>query len=292
MVLDDFGSGEPVLEDDRTYIPAPSSEEQAAGVTIVAMIKVAGDPTWQSLPLNGATAQHSYCVDTYGAIEELVVAISNADWENPGRMILPEGRHTTLYATSTPCRQYQGTSSVTERSDGVTWTYSASNLVLGPPDYGYDLSQGYLVTNMYFPVTWFELRSAGGTWTVSGTDGGGCTYSGGGSFSLQTPDGVSVVEGIKLYPGILPGGPTYRGYAGRAGTSDEGGSVDGSYTVTCDGDPSTGEAPDGDFLYIPLEEDRTHVKVAANGMLSGSYQEDGDDGDYVRYAWHLTPVTR
>jgi hypothetical protein len=272
----------PVLAADQTYLSEEASEEQAAGVTITGMMKVAGQPGWKPVPMGPDVGRFSYCADLEGRIEELVIAISNADWENPTRRILPEERHTTLYATNTPCWQYRGTSQITWRNAGITWTYTASNVVYGDP-YEVPVPMG-----MMFPVTTFYLMGADVAWNVAGTDDSGCSYTGSGSFHVNPHPGQGS-DSIMLYDGILPGGPTYRGYYGQ-GAPDDGTEV--TYTVTCDGESTSLQDYPAQFLYIPLYEDRANVKVGANGVLSGSYQEDWGYGDYIQYQWHLSPASK
>jgi hypothetical protein len=275
----DYG---PVLPADKTYLSTESPDEQAAGLTMVGMMKVAGQSGWKPVLLSPDLRSFSYCFDLEGKIEELVIAISSADWENPTRTMQPQGRSTTLYATNMPCWEYRGTSRITSHNAGVTWTYSASNVTYGDP---YEM---LVPMGMTFPVTTFYLMGADVAWSVSGTDSIGCTYSGSGSFAVSEHLGHGS-DSIILYDGILPGGPTYRGYYGQ-GAPDEGTEVE--YTVTCDDGSDTFQDYPAQFLYIPLYENRANVKVAANGTLSGSYQEDLGYGDYIRYEWNLTPRTK
>jgi hypothetical protein len=264
-------------EADQTYASDPLTEEEQQGLVMFALVKVAGKSSWDFLPI-AITDSTPYCADTRGKLEELVVVLSNGDFDHPDRVVSSPGLDSMLVANNMPCASYQGTSRISLYNDGVTLTYSASNI----------LYQSYAqanISDITFPYIYFYLQRANVAWTIGGTDSSGCVYHGNGSFTVGPHPGAGS-DAIVLYSGVLPGGPSYRGYQG-GGSPDEGEMI--SYTYTCDGYVNQYSEPAYTFLEIPIFQTRSTIKVGANGVLSGSYREDGTSGDWTEFQWNLAP---
>ena len=283
--LDDTVSG------DQIYQAEALSDSDAAGATLIALMKVAGS-TWQAIILGGTGAQlesNTHCIDVQGKIEELVIIQSNGDFAHPDtRTISPKGLPTTLFANNMPCWKVAGSSSYTIYNAGVTKVFSTTNAVYSYPNAVGDFSQAPYTNDFFaYPFIHLYLLSADVNWTVSGTDSLGCVYSGNGSFHVSEPLGVGV-DSIRIYNGVMPDSPTYRGYAGQ-GIAENGTTI--TYYVTgenCPGSETDYDAPA--FLEIPLADDRAAIKVpGGGGTLSGSYKRDEPSDDYEQMEWNLTP---
>jgi hypothetical protein len=264
------------LEADQTYASETLTDEEQQGLVMFAMVKAAGKSTWDFLPLSAD--EKSYCADTQGKIEDLVVVLSNADFDHPDRVASPLGLNSKLYANNMPCAQYRGTSRITLFNDGVTTTYSASNIV-------YKSFSTDVISDVTFPYVYFDMQSANVNWSISGTDSVGCTYSGSGAFSVGPHPGAGT-DRIVLYSGVLSGSPSYRAYHGY-GSPDEGEMI--TYTVTCDGNSTEDSVEAYFFLEIPLDEERENLKIGSDGILAGSYKLAETGGDWTEYEWNLSP---
>ena len=264
------------VEADQTYASDPLSDEEQQGIVMFAMYKAVGKTTWDFLPISAD--EKSYCADTQGKIEDLVVVLSNGDFDHPDRVVKPLGLNTMLYANNMPCAQYQGTSRIALYNDGVTTTYSAVNIV-------YKSFSTDTISDMTFPYVYFALQSASVNWSISGTDSVGCTYSGSGNFSVDPHPGAGTDQ-IVLYSGVLVGSPSYRAYHGF-GSPNEGETI--TYTYTCDGTSTEASKEAYFFLEIPIDQDRENLMIGADGALVGSYRlaETGDD--WTEYEWNLSP---
>ena len=280
-----------VTNGDQVYQGEDSDADQTKGATLVLMLKAAGQ-NWRPYYLSYSSLQRdsfAYCFDSQTKIDEMVVIQSNADWANPDRVLSHQSEPSTVVATNIPCWKLQGTSKVTfftpaSEGQGVTETFSA-NVTYGKPSAIPDpLVYGL---NMFtYPEVSLTLLSADVNWTVSGSSGK-CTYSGSGSYHVSETPGAGS-QYIYLYSGVLPGGPSYRGYQGQ-GAPDE--DVKITYSIT--GEDCPGSATEGGawFLEIPIMDDRANIKVPpGGGALSGSYKRTVTWGDdYTLLEWNLSP---
>lgn len=278
---------------DQTYQFDDLSDSDAAGATLVGLMKVPGFD-WQELPIGWGGNQldsHSHCMDVQGPIDDLVIIQSNGDFDNPDRIMTPQGLPTRLVASDLPCWMLSGTASYTIYNAGVTKVFSAQNVVYSYPSAFPDYSQyPYVDAQFIYPSLTLNLLNAHVTWTVSGTDSQGCVYSGQGSFDVGEQPGAGS-QTVTIFTGLLPSNPTYRGYEGQ-GSSLNGTSI--TYNVT--GPGCVGQETEQDpfaFMEIPLTSDRANIKVpVGGGALSGSYQRDEPGGDYELMEWNLTPQTK
>jgi hypothetical protein len=280
---------------DQMYLADDLSDDDAAGVTLVVLMKMAGHD-WQAVNLGLGSIQtesHTTCIDAQGSIEELVVIQSNGDFDHPDtRTISPKGLPTTLIANNIPCWKYTGSASYTVYNAGVTYTFSTTNAVYGYPSSIGDLFSQYPYLNdlLAYPYVDLALLSADVNWSVSGSDSNGCVYSGSGSAHVNEEPGAGS-QTIQIYNGVLAGSPTYRGYIGQGVATGL-----APYTFSISGEDCGGSSTNYDdptFMEIPLLENRAGVKVpGGGGNLSGSYRQDEPLGDYEQMEWNLTPLKK
>jgi hypothetical protein len=277
---------------DQIYLADDLSDEDAAGTTLVVLMKIAGHD-WQSITMGLGSIQtesHTTCIDAQGSIEELVVIQSNGDFDHPDtRTISPKGLPTTLFANNIPCWKYTGSASYTVYNAGVTYTFSTTNAVYGYPSSIGDFITQYPYLNdlLAYPYVDLSLLSADVNWSVSGSDSNGCAYSGSGSAHVSEQPGAGS-QSIQIYNGVLAGSPTYRGYIGQGVAT---GLAPYTYSISGEdcGESSTNN-DDPTFMEIPLLVNRAGVKVpSGGGNLSGSYKQDEPVGDYELMQWNLTP---
>ena len=255
---------------DETYLTEDLEPADLQGVTVELLLKAAGQDA-QSYPSMltynlGSIGQFGYCMDMQGAMDEIVVILSNADWANPDRMLVATGLPVTVWANNVPCWQVTGTASAIDHDDyGMTHEVQGTVTFGWPSDFPVpDTYQN--LANLVFPETYMEMLSAQAHWTVSAGSQSDCAYSGSGDYTA----GKAANDSLILEQGLTAGSPTYRGYVGQGG-ADPG--TTGSYSVTCNGDTWTEEWTDGppDFLSIPLgDEDCGPIRVNADGTMSGS----------------------
>ena len=275
-VLNGPFSAEFQLGADQTYISEPDPPDFDPTVVLFAMYKRAGQSSWEALPLVSDVSH--YCVDTQGPLEDLVVFLSNGDFEHPERVVTPPGLNSRLYASNLPCGQYTGTSSVSYFNAGVTYRFAATSLLFKS-----ESTADYSVSN--FPLIDFYQQSAAVSWSISGTDGIGCSYSGSGSFTVGAHPGAGS-DRLLLYSGVLQGSPSYRAYVG-AGSPDANTEV--TYMQTCPDGSSTSTYTATNFLEIPFERSADTLVVPASGALKGKYHQDDGYGNYTDFEWDLTP---
>ncbi len=192
---------------DQTYASDPLPDAEQKGITAYVMYKRAGKTTWEMMPF-GATDEFPYCVNTMGKIESAVVVLSNEDWDHPDRVVKSPGINSMIFATNMPCAGYKGTSTITNYNHGVSDIYHVSNI-------SYKSGSTAQYSFPTFPFISFELQGASVSWTKSGTDSAGCTYSGSDSFSIGPHPGAGS-DTVVLFSGVLSGSPSYRGYQGGA----------------------------------------------------------------------------
>jgi hypothetical protein len=279
---------------DQEYQFEDLADSDAQGATLLALMKIAG-VGWQMVLMGGSQGvqeeSHSTCIDVQGAIEDLVIVQSNADFEHPDRVMAPKGLPTTVFANNMPCWKVTGTSKMTVYNAGVTTEYSAHNLVYSYPSALGDMPSQYPYVDFGFayPVTQLALLGADVDWSISGTDSAGCAHSGSGSFHVSEQPGAGS-DTISLFPGVLKGGPTYRGYQGQ-GIPESGTQI--TETISGKDCPPGGKLEAFSFLEIPLETDRANIKIpAGGGQLSGSYKRDEPINDYELMEWNLTQVIK
>jgi hypothetical protein len=283
-----------LTDGDQIYQSEELSASDAAGATLVVLMKVAGSD-YQMINMGMSDLQsefHTHCVDVQGKIEDLVIIQSNADFENPTHVISPKGLPTTVFANNLPCWKVSGSSSVTWTNAGITRKFSTTNAVYSYPSGWPDLSMDpYKYSNnvLAYPYIQLVLLSADVNWSISGTDSGNCTYSGSGTISAPEQPGAGS-ESVTIYNGVLPGSPTYRGYIGGGSTLDD---EIITYSITGEDCPTEGtDYGSFQFLEIPLLMDRANIKVpAGSGVLSGSYEWE-DQGSFTSLEWNLTPQTK
>jgi hypothetical protein len=279
-------------EGDETYLTEDLEPADLQGVTVALLLKAAGRDA-QSYPSMltynlGSIGQFGYCMDMQGAMDEIVVILSNADWANPNRLMKATGLPVTVWANNVPCWQVTGTASAIDHDD-----YGMTHEVQGTVTFGWPSELPVPGTyqnlaNLAFPETRMEMLSAQAHWTVSAGSQSDCTYSGSGDYTA----GKAANDSLILEQGLTAGSPTYRGYAGQGG-ADPG--TTGSYSVTCDGDTRTEEWSSGppEFLNIPLgDEDCGPIRVNADGTMSGSCTMPNYEGRWQEYTWDLHGVKR
>lgn len=283
-----------LTDGDQIYLSEELSTSDAAGATLVVLMKVAGSD-YQMINMGMSDVQsesNTHCVDVQGKIEDLVIIQSNADFENPTHVISPKGLPTTVFANNLPCWKVSGSASYTWTNDGITRKFSTTNAVYSYPSAWPDLSKDpykYLNNGFAYPYIQLFLLSADVNWSISGTDSLNCTYSGSGTFSAPEQPGAGS-ESVTIYNGVLQGSPTYRGYIGGGSTLED---EIITYSITGEDCPTEGKDYGSfQFLEIPLLMDRANIKVpAGGGVLSGSYEWE-DQGSHTSLEWNLTPQTK
>ncbi len=283
---------------DQVYVSNDLSDADAAGADVILMLKADGQD-WRSYPLGNNMMEqsaYSYCFDSQTKITDMVVIQSNSDWLHPDRVITHQDEPTTVVANDMPCWGLQGTAKTINFSygsngaAGVTLEFD-STVTFGGPDGMYYNPGVYENNPLAYPEVSLPLASLHTDWTISGNDGQ-CAYSGSGSFD-QGPDISAGSEAAYLFSGVLPGGPSYRGYEGTAGLeADPYPSI--TYQVTGKNCPGTVKAEIGWSIEIPIVDNRANIKVPTGGnTLSGSSKRDGESvGHYEQFEWNLTPVTQ
>jgi hypothetical protein len=276
---------------DETYLTEDLAAADLQGATVELLLKASGQaprPGPEILSSNlGNLPEASYCLDVQGPLDEVVVILSNADFANPNRIMKAKGLPVTVWANNVPCWKLTGTSKVTWYNAGVTKQTSAQ-VTLGWPS-AQMVPPAYLnLQGALFPETTLTQLSAQVSWSVSGKDTAGCTYQGSGSYAAGERVGSSSVW---IEQGVLSGSPTYRGFT-AAGYPDEGTKI--SYTVTCPppGGTTTVTEDAWGFTDVPLDADRSHIKVDASGKMSGSYKRTYSWGDWEQFEWNLAGVTK
>ena len=278
---------------DETYLTEDLSPADLQGVTVELLLKAAGQAA-QGYPSvlthrQITIEQFGYCMDMQGALDEVVVILSNADFANPDRIMKAVGLPVTVWANNVPCWQVTGTASAIDHDD-----YGMSHEVQGTVTFGwpsdFPVPGTYQnLANLVFPETGLRLLSAQAHWSVSAGAKQDCSYSGSGDYTASE----AANDSLTIAQGLTPGSPTYRGYEGQGG-ADPG--TTGSYTVTCDGDTYTQDWSDGppDFLNIPLGdvENCGPIRVDASGNMSGSCTVPNYEGRYQQYQWNLHGVKR
>jgi hypothetical protein len=283
-----------ITSGDESYQYEDLSEKDVQGATVETLMKVAG-AGWQpeviADPL-GNNNQHSYCLDVQGKIEDMVVILSNGDFQNPDRIMKQQSIPTTIFANNMPCWKLTGTTKVVNYNAGVTLTVNGSNVTYGIFPSSVSTLPPYVSLPNIFPETQFYQMGADVNWSISGSQGN-CVYSGGDSFHAgeHTTGGGWIMQ---LEPGLLPGSPTYRGYFGQ-GNPDEGEQI--SYNEACTDEHGkitnttiTEDAPE--FFETPLDEFRDQIKVKSDGTLSGTFKHTEDIDNWTQYEWNLSGVTK
>jgi hypothetical protein len=279
-------------EGDETYLTEDLEPADLQGVTVELLLKAAGRdalayPSMLTYNL-GSIGQFGYCMDMQGALDEIVVILSNADWANPNRLMKAVGLPVTVWANNVPCWQVTGTASASDHDDS-----GMSHEVQGTVTFGWpselpvpDTYQN--LANVVFPETYMGMLSAQAHWTVSAGSQSDCSYSGSGDYTADKKANDSLI----LEQGLTFGSPTYRGYVGQGGANP---GTTGSYTVTCGEDTWTEEWSSGppDFLNIPLgNEECGPIRVDVDGTMSGSCTMPNYEGRWQEYTWDLHGVKR
>jgi hypothetical protein len=277
-------------EGDQTYLLEDlASAEDGEGVTVELLLKAkgqdapsAGDMTLPTIINSGSVSSQAfgYCLDAQGPLEEVVVILANADFAHPDRIMKPEGLPVTIWANNIPCWKVQGTFTALDFDDGVT-EQSQGTVTFGWPKEMPAPKPYQNVASLIFPQTQLTLLSANASWSNTGRDSAGCTYSGSGNWSGSE----SANDYLNLAQGLLSASPNYRGYSGDAGADPE--TVVSTEVACPDEDPYT---EDGYpiALYFPLSESKPKIKVDASGKLSGEVTLENYDQRYQRFKWDLT----
>lgn len=131
---------------------------------------------WEIIQGNATHGRSFFCQDDPAKkIDELIVILTNTNWQDPAYVPQTNNLGVFLEANKTGCLRWEGTAEVTEtRSNGMVYSHRATDLVLefsGPPVIrGYRIVQGNLEIN------------------ISGAKNG-CTWSGGPYyFTISRPD--------------------------------------------------------------------------------------------------------
>ena len=181
------------------------------GVNLVLLIKMAGKdgaPVYQTITPDINFDNDGFCLDTQGKIEDMVVIQSNSDWAHPDRILAPTGLPTTVYANNIPCYKIGGTSTYTDNNDGelrqISGSVNYTNNMIMPP------GQTVPVPEHVWPDIELEEVSAQANWSISGPSNSKSWYTGSGSYTA----GAAANCTLRIFQGVLPGGPSYRGYLG------------------------------------------------------------------------------
>ena len=166
---------------DNTVAGYPHAEVQA-------LVKIGGE--WKEPEDWTHDEKKTFCRDIDSQrVEELVIIISNSDWQEKDAITPAE--HPKLTAKSAGCGDWVGTATMYRRNTPAgpwdwdeTVTATAQNVVWErvPAETDDD------------PFTWGMFKIVSGTvkWEVSGSEGGCPPYSG--SVTVQTKDGFGVLE--------------------------------------------------------------------------------------------------
>jgi hypothetical protein len=253
-----------VFTDDRVH--SVVFNNTLAGVphaAVQALAKINGQ--WHG-PLDWTgRATNVFCRDIAAQhIEELVIIISNSDWETKGK--LQPASPPTLTAYTSGCPDFVGTASVVEHDGSIVLTVNVSGL-----RFQYIKTEGPLVRYELTESPVVTVRASGGT--------GGCTWSG--EMTLQPADGTDATG--KVQGNLVVNLDTHT-YGGEIFGFDPN-AVPMSYTCP-DYPPS---AMDWFPVWIMDTGLPTEVEITDDGRLDG-VQITNVVSFYGRWEWHFDPA--
>jgi hypothetical protein len=259
---------------------------------IRALIKVEGedwqDPQdWTELP------PQAFCRDMKKErLEELVIIISNTEWQNRGHDLKPD-KPPVLMATNIGCWRFQGRFTATLHGagiyQGVTDTVKTTTVTF---EHRRTFGGGPVVYYYGEPFSTVGGAQETVTWSRSGTDTRGCTHSGNSSdVSIKADDGFFRGTNYITKPDLaLPDLPP-RSYHGGGDTKGQG---EGQYACP-DG---SGGPESGGFRWFltPDPGQPTAVFVTADGKMAGKFNKPSvgfdslPDSGQSEYTWCLVPL--
>jgi hypothetical protein len=252
------------------------SDADRLGAETILLVKAEGqDEPWRLIN----PTFYAFCQDwSQQLISEVLVIQANQDMTQRTRMLKATGEDSRILVTSVPCVKVRGTATRTIEANGVTTQMESSNLTFElagfDPSY-YPLTQIISNNNIYLAV-----KSGDVSWSISGADQNGCTYSGSESFSI-TPDNNGSY--VTLYHGYLPGSKEHLGYYGTA-SPDSG--AEAHYTVSCPDHAPQNFTETGLVFFLPDGE----TPVTAAGALQGQKVFDLGGGIIETFEWNLQPI--
>jgi hypothetical protein len=203
----------------KSYALRKVGEDDKKGATVEALVKIAGKDwevqNWTDKPYI------SFCRDNPDEkLEQLVIIISNSEWQDTDYKLEPQGLTPTLFGSNAGCYQWQGTSNgqTTQEADegeGVTVKSNTQNVLWerlpedSPNFFAED--DGYLFT----PYLVFQATQGSVAYTVSGSEYE-CKSSGSGTAPIEPyfhSGAGSAIGLLFVYPYSLSG-PFARAYFG------------------------------------------------------------------------------
>ncbi len=159
---------------------------------VQALVKINGQ--WQDPEDWTDMGQRFFCRDKLDErIQALVLVFSNSQFEDTGKVLRPPGEAPTLFLSNMGCYEWQGAADFTSTDDGVTEKiHSNVTWSVKPP----------------FQGTYFQPVGTA-DWSISGTDSGGCTYSGHDTLILDSQS--SPLQSLATFNDYLAG-PSHRAY--------------------------------------------------------------------------------
>jgi hypothetical protein len=178
-----------------TYGLTPPASPQP-GAKVQALMKYRG-MDWQSDPVDLTTLPVvTLCRDvTAERLDEFVVIVSSSQYADPSATLQPPGEDPMIWFSNLPCWQLSGNATYTSTNDGVTETFTASNVVW----------QRLGAAQLSHPYQSFYVSSGTVRWSISGTDSAQCAYSG-----SATVSAAGYQNGLTI-PAFATSGQLYRG---------------------------------------------------------------------------------
>lgn len=275
-----FDLGFEELEHFGQFIKAsPLSPEQPGSAQLHALAKINGE--WDLMLRNWTDIPYVLFPQDlpHERTEELLLVYTNSSSDTN-----EEARHPGLpshfWLTNMPSASpWEGVIDLSQTVDGVTTTFKADNIRFEQSE----PESSALIEAPYHPdgAPWafkYNLTSGSATWSISGTDSSGCTYSGSDTNQLSTgfmPNQFMLCQFIRSGPALY--GYVLNGF-------DQHPPIEWKATVTCP-DPEGGTSTQTEFMshgefWMRLVPGLTDIKLSTNGMsLHGT--GDGVVGDSV-----------
>lgn len=271
--------------DTLAWTDAQDATKKAAAVRVI--LKVNG--SWRAPEDWTNEPYKTFCRDVADEhVEEMVVIVSNSEWQDASYRLRPEDLPPTLFYSNIPCDRWQAT----VHSTGVGYPGGPTGYTV---DASYVMHRGMREVKQepggasYLAGTWFPYLAGSGTvqMAVDFTDPKGCSHVG-----AATHDPLSGPGAVTLYVNNFAlSGAGYRRYRLEGFNTV-------NTTVTCPNQPP-GQVPNPLFFAYAWWADAKPLPPEALTYIftdiervspDGSSMEATKSNSTVNYHWHFAPI--